>query len=190
VAATNGRGGGAAPPPGGGGSSRSSNVRIWWWLPVLAIAVVVAVILVRGAGGEEEGGPAAVPETPSLEPVEPGAAGAGSITFGAEPAEPLLERGDLSGRVGEEVVGTLVPVDSVIAQGVLWVGEGRAQLLVVEPEDEETPVAPGDRVTFRGRLAELDDETRNAVWGAEAEPRIEAQGVYAEVDQLAIDGAP
>jgi hypothetical protein len=174
----NGRGDGAAPPPAGG--SR----RVWWWLPVLAIAIVVAVILVRG--GDEPQGPAAVPETPSLEPADPGEAESGSITFGGEPAGPLLERGELADRAGEEVLGTLVPVDSIIAEGALWVGEGRAQVLLLEPEDDATPVQPGELVTFQGTLRRLDDETRNAVWGAEAERRIEAQGVYVEVGELAV----
>jgi hypothetical protein len=183
----NGRDDDGPPPAGGRGGGGSSSMRLWWWLPVLVIAIVVAVILVRGGDDAEQ--PGAGPDTPSLEPVEPGGAGTGSMTIGGEPAAPLLEALDLSGHAGEEVIGTLVPVDSVIAQGVLWVGEGRAQILLLEPEDEATPLAPGDVITFRGTLQALDDETRDAVWGAEIEDRLESQGVYVAVDELAV-GAP
>lgn len=172
-----GRTDGAGPPPGRRGT------RLWWWVPVAVLAVVVAVILVRGGGDDD--GPGTVPDTPSLEPARPEQE-PGAMTIGGEPARPLLEIGDLSPRAGEEVLGTLVPVDSTIAQGVFWVGEGRAQILLLEPEDDSSTVAPGELVTFRGRLRELDDEARNAVWGAEAEPRIEAQGVYVAVDELVV----
>lgn len=177
-----GRGGGTSPSAGG-------PRRLWWWLPVVAIALVVAVILVRG-GDEGEAPQGAGVETPELEPADPIQAETGSITIDGEPAEPLLERGDLSARVGEEVIGTVVPVDSLIAEGVLLVGEGRSQVLLVEPEGDLTPVAPGEVATFRGTLRALDDEVRNAVWGAEAEPRIEAQGVYVAVEELVAEAAP
>lgn len=162
--------------------------RLWWWLPVVAIALVVAVILVRG-GDEGDAPPGAGVETPELEPADPTQT-TGSLTIGGEPAEPLLEGGDMSAHVGEEVVGTVVPVDSLIAEGVLWVGEGRSQVLLVEPEGDVTPAAPGQVATFRGTLRALDDEVRNAVWGAEAEPRIEAQGVYVAVEELVAEAAP
>lgn len=158
--------------------------RRWWWLAVAAIALVVAVVLVRG-GGEEEGGPGAVGGTPSLEPADPGQAQEGSVTFGGEPAGPILTGGAVSRHAGEEALGTLVPVDSVIAEGVYWVGEGREGFLLVEPEGVESQVAPGDLVTFRGTVRALDDAIRSAVWGAEAEVRVEAQGGYVAVDELA-----
>lgn len=171
--------------PDSAGARRSGAGRAWWWVPVAVIAVVVAVLLLRG--GEEEEGPAAVPQTPSLEPAQPGEAETASITIGGEDAAPMLQAGGLGDRAGEEVIGTLVPLDSVIADGIYWIGEGRAQMLLVEPEGQERRVAEGDRLTFTGTLQPLDDEIMAAVWGVEAERRLEEQGVYVEVDDVAVE---
>jgi len=160
--------------------------RWWWWLVVAAIALLVIVLLVRG-GGDEEGGPAGVEGTPSLEPADPAQTQGGSVTVDGEPLGPVIRGGDLADHADEEVLGTLVGVDSVIAEGVYWVGEGREQFLLVEPEGEETQVAPGDLVTFRGTVRELDDDVRGALWGAEAERRVEEQGAYVAVDELAVE---
>jgi hypothetical protein len=168
------------------GGRRGGAGRAWWWIPVAAIAIVVAVLLLRG-GGEEQDGPEAVPRTPSLEPAQPGEAQTGSITIGGEDAAPMLEAGGLGDRAGEEVIGTLVPLDSVIADGVYWIGEGRAQMLLVEPEGQGRRLAEGDQLTFTGTLQPLDDEISAAVWGVEAERRLEEQGVYIEVDDLAVE---
>ncbi|HVM16975.1 MAG TPA: hypothetical protein VM290_05300 [Gaiellaceae bacterium] len=173
-------------PQRGGGAGRW-----WWWVLVALIALLVVFLFVRGAGGDEpREEPGAEVTTPSLEPVDADElAETESLTIGGEPGEPLLERGPLGEHVGGEVLGTNVLVDSVIAEGVFWVGEGRAQLLLVAPEGEAPPIAPGDRVTFRGTLRALDDETRDAIFGAEAERTVESQGAFVDVSEIAPVGS-
>ena len=173
--------------PGGGGRGRW-----WWWALVALLALLVVFLFVRGGGGGEGGDadrePGSEVTTPSLEPIDEPESGAAGLTIGGEAAEPLLHGGNLSEHVGEDVLGTAVVVDSVIAEGVYWVGEGRAQILLVAPEGQAPPIAPGNRVTFRGTLRELDDETRDAIWGAEAERTVEGQGAYVALAEIAPAG--
>jgi hypothetical protein len=139
----------------------------WWWLVLAVLVAVLIGLVVWGGAGDDE--PAATPRE--------------FVTVGGEP---LLGRPDpdLTPFIGEEVLGANIPVEGVIAEGVFWAGAGRELVLVVEPEDDTTPVAPGDRVSIRGRIAELDDDIRVIAIG-EHEERLDRQGAYVAADDVA-----
>jgi hypothetical protein len=156
----------------------------WWWLVVAALALVVVALLVRG-GGEDDGAvPTTAPETPSLEPADPGSdADEGSMTVGGEDVLRAGGDGDLGGHVGEEVVGDRVPVASAVAEGMFWVGDADGAAFLVVTDGTGPALTPGDAVSFRGTIRRLDDEIRGAVSGADA-TRLERQGAYVEVEEL------
>jgi hypothetical protein len=167
-------------------------------LVTAVLLLIVAVVLANVIGGDLQLGPE--PEITigfgrGDEPAPAaGVAGAeaGTVLAGGDPLLPLPPAG-LGPYQGREVVGTAVPVLSVVANEGFWVGRDQIdRLYVVIGTGPESPpdVEAGQLVSFTGRLETVPSELPApfALSAAEGADRLAELGYYVAVPAVEIVG--
>lgn len=190
-------------------SDRSAWDRLGWlpWV-LLVAAVVAAVVLLAPDGRDEDAAPSAeqVPSAPQPEttPGERGDAVAGTEGDDAASAErqledppqtdslttedgrallPLPEGDDLSTFADARVQARSLTVQSVVADGLIWVGQDEDDRVLVRL-DGGADVEAGTLVTFTGTVVPLDDDTRQAVGDDDGAELLERQGHYVRAEDV------
>jgi hypothetical protein len=152
--------------------ARAATPRRPWWLWLLIAILIIAGLMVALLRCGTDAGPAGPPTMPGAGAATtptgpaPGAAqgpGAGTLTAGDTPLLPVAAvagpDGSLAGFVGRPVTATDVVVRSVAADEGFWVGGGGSDRVWVQltgAGESAYSVAPGDRVSFTGRVVGHD----------------------------------
>src|SRR5688572_21637970 len=176
----------------------------WKWLvPLLGLLLLalLLLLLLRGCSmGDDNQNATTTPTATTAQPDTTGQGGdnqgasgsggstaaAGQLTSGGQPV-PLL--GSLAQYAGKPVQGRSVQVESVVGNEAFWVGESKANRVLVHlARTTESPfkVRDGQPVTLTGKVVRLDegDAERFGVRGTEGVDQVTKQGHYIEATQL------
>ena len=140
-----------------------------WWLLLLALAVIAVVAFLLTRGADDAGDGTTTSEQQSGQTADGTGGGAagdaagenagkapGKISAGGATVYPLSEGLTVGDYAGQKVVGTAVPVESVVDDAGFWVGsnaDDRIFVLLTGTGADSPPVEPGDAIDFEGVVA-------------------------------------
>ena len=165
------RGRGNDRRPNRGGRDRGGASWLPWVLGLLALLLIGLLIWALVANSDDSD-TTATGDTGTEQELDGGSTGTGdtgtagegtpgTIVAGSEDVLAAATAGDLGSFAGQQVTGTAVPVESVIADEAFWVGPSADERVLVYITDagaeSGVDVDAGDTVTFSGTLQPVED---------------------------------
>jgi hypothetical protein len=171
---------------------RGGGFPIWLGILLLIALGVILWLFLKGSVFSSDSTTSTGSTTAPGASAAPGAEPAGTITVGGDDLLVLAGGGNaaLVDREGETVTADGVVVQSVVGDGVLWVGTDVDHRVLVVLGTDSGSTAPsigvGDRVSFQGTLEPLplDFPDRYGISATADTDLLTAQGHFVQVEQL------